>query len=254
MLAELGVPDKPFKLTLPAPALLGERMWSPERSATAYPSYERFVEDVVPILRRELELLAAAPAEEAATVVQIDDPHLCLFVDQQVRDKYVDAEAAAGFAVATTNELVAGFSKSEFELAVHLCRRAGGRVRGEVAFDGNIVRILHHINALDVAHITLECTTPEQVEELTALAELRPDLHIGFGCVSVQPGHIDSVQTIIGRVERLIEMARITPDRITLNPDCGFSPGIGARIDHDEVFIKLRNQSQAAQLLRAKHG
>ena len=43
--------------TVPAPALLGERMWDPERSKKAYPKREDFVRDCVPILHREVELL-----------------------------------------------------------------------------------------------------------------------------------------------------------------------------------------------------
>ncbi len=72
---------KRIKATLPAPALLGERMWDPQKSSKAYPTREDFVRDCVPILRREVELLR----DEGVSIVQIDDPHLCLFVDDQVR-------------------------------------------------------------------------------------------------------------------------------------------------------------------------
>ena len=41
------------KITLPAPALLGERLWDPERSRKAYPRREDFVRDCVDPLRRE---------------------------------------------------------------------------------------------------------------------------------------------------------------------------------------------------------
>ena len=41
-----------IKATLPAPALLGERMWDPVKSARAYPTRESFIRDCVPILRR----------------------------------------------------------------------------------------------------------------------------------------------------------------------------------------------------------
>src|SRR4051812_4290359 len=79
-----------IKATLPAPALLGERMWVAEKSRAAYPKREDFVRDCVPILRRELELLRDA----GATIVQVDDPHLCLFVDPDVRAQYPNADAA----------------------------------------------------------------------------------------------------------------------------------------------------------------
>src|SRR3954471_23883092 len=109
------------KSTLPSPALLGERMWTQEKSAKAYPKRDDFVRACVPILRRELELVRDAGAE----IAQIDDPHLCLFVDPEVRAKYSDPDAAAAFAVDMVNEVVSGVSG--IKLAVHLCRRAGGR-------------------------------------------------------------------------------------------------------------------------------
>src|SRR5687768_5217717 len=74
------ITKKMIKATLPAPALLGERMWDPEKSKKAYPNRDDFVRDCVPILRKELELLRDA----GATIVQIDDPHLCLVVDPAV--------------------------------------------------------------------------------------------------------------------------------------------------------------------------
>lgn len=48
-------------MTIPAPALLGERMWLEAQSSGAYATYEEFVDDCVPILRNEIELLLACP-------------------------------------------------------------------------------------------------------------------------------------------------------------------------------------------------
>src|SRR5439155_3363211 len=47
------ITKKMIKATLPAPALLGERMWHPEKSRRAYPNRDDFVRDCVPILRKE---------------------------------------------------------------------------------------------------------------------------------------------------------------------------------------------------------
>ena len=93
----------------------------PEKSAKAYPKREDFVRDCVPILRREVELLR----DEGVSIVQIDDPHLCLFVDPDVRRQYDDADKAADFAVDMDNQVVDGING--VKLAVHLCRRAGAR-------------------------------------------------------------------------------------------------------------------------------
>lgn len=66
------------------------------------------------------------------------------------------------------------------------------------------------------------------------MKELRDDFEIGFGCVSCEPGCIDSVDTIMTRVRALLA-AGVAPERVTLNPDCGFAPGMGAVVDPDEV-------------------
>ena len=235
------------KATLPAPALLGERMWDPERSIAAYPESDDFVRACVPILRREAELLIEAGVD----VVQIDDPHLCLFVDPQVCAQYDDGGARqAAFSVEMNNAVLDGLGSS-VRRAVHLCRRAGARVRGEACFAGSYEPILEYLNELEVDQLTMEFTSPG-AGEVAALRGLRPDLEIGLGCVGVHPGVVDSVDTIIERVEAALQV--VGAERIVLNPDCGFAPGSAARVDLDEVYLKLKNQTEAARLLRERHG
>src|SRR5688500_4607246 len=98
--------QRQIKASVPAPALLGERMWDRVASAMAYPKREDFVRDCVPILRREVELLR----DEGVSIIQVDDPHLCLFVDPAVRRQYDDPEKASDFAADMDNEVVAGIS------------------------------------------------------------------------------------------------------------------------------------------------
>jgi 5-methyltetrahydropteroyltriglutamate--homocysteine methyltransferase len=230
-----------IKATLPAPALLGERMWDAEKSKKAYPKRDDFVRDCVPILRKELELLRDA----GATIVQIDDPHLCLFVDPDVREQYDNADKAADFSVDMVNEVVEGFG--DLKLAVHLCRRAGARARGEHQHEGGYDPILSQLNRLKVNHLTMEFTAPG-AGDLSVLKKLRPDFEIGLGCVGTTPGKIDSADEIYGRVKKATEY--LEPQRITLNPDCGFAPGSAAKVSIDEVYQKLKNEVEAAHRLR----
>ena len=72
--------------------------------------------------------------------------------------------------------------------------------------------------------------------------------------MSCEPGCIDSVETIMQRVRALLADGGVSPDRVTLNPDCGFAPGMGATVDPDEVYTKLKNQGEAARLLREEFG
>jgi 5-methyltetrahydropteroyltriglutamate--homocysteine methyltransferase len=234
-----------IKATLPSPGLLGERMWDPEKSSKAYPTREDFVRDCVPILRREVDLLRA----EGVSIIQIDDPHLCLFVDPAVRSNYDDADKAADFDVDMVNQVVEG--AAGVRLAVHLCRRAGARVRGEAQFQGGYDPILPQLNRLRVHHLTMEFTAPG-AGDMAVFRKLREDFEIGLGCVSCHPGQIDSVEAIVARVEMALK--HLSPERITLNPDCGFAPGSAAVVSIDEVFQKLKNEVQAARRLRDIHG
>jgi 5-methyltetrahydropteroyltriglutamate--homocysteine methyltransferase len=149
--------------------------------------------------------------------------------------------------VDTVNALMHG-SKG-VKLAVHLCRRAGARVRGEARFQGSYEPIISQLNRLKAHHLTMEFTTPGS-GDVAVFQKLREDLEIGLGCVSVTPGQIDSAETIVARVKQAIEF--LAPERIVLNPDCGFAPGSGAAVSIDEAYRKLCNQVTAAQLLRAE--
>jgi len=237
------ITTRKIKATLPSPALLGERMWHPEKSKKAYPKRDDFVRDCVPILRRELELIHQAGAD----IAQIDDPHLCLFVDPQVRKQYNNADTAADFSVEMVNELVNGIRG--IKLAVHLCRRAGARVRGEAQFQGGYDPILPQLNRLKVHHLTMEFTAPG-AGDMAVFKKLREDFEIGLGCVSVAPGQVDSAETIVQRVRQALQF--LSPERITLNPDCGFAPGSGAVVSMDEAYQKLCNEVAAAKILRGE--
>ena len=235
--------SRQIKATLPAPALLGERMWDAEKSVKAYPNRDDFVRDCVPILQRELELIRAAGAD----IIQIDDPHLCLFVDPAVRAHYANADKAADFSVDTVNAVMQGGKGAT--LAVHLCRRAGARVRGEAQFKGGYEPIIDQLNRLKAHHLTMEFTTPGS-GDVAVFKKLRKDFEIGLGCVSVTPGQIDSAETIAARVKEATKF--LAPERIVLNPDCGFAPGSGAVVSIDEAYRKLCNEVKAAKLLRAE--
>jgi 5-methyltetrahydropteroyltriglutamate--homocysteine methyltransferase len=95
----------------------------------------------------------------------------------------------------------------------------------------------------------MEFTAPE-AGDMAVFRDLRQDLEIGLGCVDVTPGRIDSPETIAERVRKARKF--IAPDRITLNPDCGFAPGSGAVVSLDEAYKKLCNEVEAARMLRAE--
>ena len=135
----------------------------------------------------------------------------------------------------------------DVKLAVHLCRRAGARVRGEESHQGGYEPILKQLNRLKVHHLTMEFTAPG-AGDVSVFKHLRDDFEIGLGSCSCHPGQIDSPETIVSRIEHAIEY--LSPERITLNPDCGFAPGSAAKVSIDEVYQKLKHEVEAAKRLR----
>ena len=97
----------------------------------------------------------------------------------------------------------------------------------------------------------MEFTTPG-AGDMSVFRELPEHVEIGLGCVSCQPGQIDSADAIVERVEMALKY--LAPARITLNPDCGFAPGSAADVSLDEVYTKLKNEVAAAERLREKYG
>ena len=103
------------------------------------------------------------------------------------------------FAVDMDNQVVDGIKG--VKLAVHLCRRAGARARGEADHRGGYDPILKQLGRLKVDHITMEFTSPG-AGDMSVFKQLPEHVEIGLGCVSCQPGQIDSADTIVGASRR----------------------------------------------------
>ena len=78
--------ERAVKVALPSPYLIGQRMWDPNHSTVAYPTRDIFCEALVPVLREEL----LAVREIGVDLIQLDEPHLCVLVDPEVRATFDD--------------------------------------------------------------------------------------------------------------------------------------------------------------------
>src|SRR5262249_23147983 len=162
--------DRAVKICLPSPYLIGERMWDPAHSTAAYPTREAFCEALVPVLRQEL----MAIRDVGVDMIQLDEPHLCLLVDPEVRREFANP------ATDMLNEIVSGVEG--VTVAVHLCRRNWGR-RGWGAA-GGYEAILAHVRRLQVQQLMMEFSVPV-AGDVAVLKELPDSVRIGLGCVDV---------------------------------------------------------------------
>jgi 5-methyltetrahydropteroyltriglutamate--homocysteine methyltransferase len=231
--------ERHTKVCLPSPYLIGQRMWEPAHSQDAYPTREAFCEALVPVLRQEL----LAIRDVGVDVIQLDEPHLCVLVDPNVRAQFSDPEAEMRRAVDWINEIVGGVSG--VTLAVHLCRRNWGR-RGWGAA-GGYEAILPHIKRLKVEQLMLEFSIPV-AGDVAVLKDLPDNVKIGLGCVDVRFPEIDTPEQIVERVKKAL--AYVAAERITLSPDCGFAPAKDHAVPLEEAYVKLKHEALAAQRLR----
>ena len=77
------------------------------------------------------------------------------------------------------------------------------------------------------------------------------DKILGLGVVDHTDTHVETPGEIVARVEKAME--HVPVERLTLNPDCGFSPSSANPMDLDEAYLKLKALSRGAELLRDKY-
>ena len=234
--------DRMTKVCLPSPYLLGVRLWEKEWSSKAYATRDKFIDALVPILHDELVALQAT----GVSVVQIDEPHLCVLVDPKRRAEFENPQYEMDLAAAKINEVIHGVDG--VRLAMHLCRRNWGR-QGWGA-EGGYGPIVETMKKIKVDQYVMEFSIPA-AGDIAILKEMPEDSLIGLGSVECRFEHVDTPEEIMARVEEA--MKYVEPERLSLNPDCGFSPGRTAYAPLDEAYAKLKNEAEAARRLREKY-
>jgi 5-methyltetrahydropteroyltriglutamate--homocysteine methyltransferase len=102
---------------------------------------------------------------------------------------------------------------------------------------------------MHVQQFVLEYATP-RAGTLRALEALPAAAQIGFGAVNPRTAELESPERVASRVAQLTEF--IAPERIYLNPDCGFGTFADRPVGTpDMAFKKLCVLSQAAEILRS---
>ena len=231
-------------VAVPSPYTIGRRMWSAGHSTPAYPSREEFMEACVPIIRREIQGLVELGVE----AVQLDDPWLALLVDPDYRQRegITDLDHEIELSVRCANEAV-----EEIEgvlLSVHLCHAHFNRRH---LTRGSYDPIIEALGRMNVHRFAMELSTPD-AGGIEVLRRFPKDKVLGLGVIDHTDRHVETPKEVMDRVERAMEF--VPKERITLNPDCGFSPSSSNPMDFDEAYLKLTAMCRGAQLLRENHG
>ena len=231
--------DRMTKVCVPSPYLLGVRLWEQEFSSKAYATRDEFIDALVPILHNEL----LEVQKTGITIVQIDEPHLCVLVDPSYRDSFDEPLYEMDLAADKINEMLDGIEG--VQTALHLCRRNWGR--GGWGAAGAYDPIIETMKKINVDQYVMEFSIPV-AGDVAILRELPEDKLIGLGAVECRFEKVDTTEEIVGRVEEALKY--VAPERLSINPDCGFSPGLEGSMPLEEPYQKLKNEAAAAQRLR----
>ena len=230
-------------VTLPSPYILGWRMWSPDVSSGAYANREEFMAACAEILRREVENLVRAGVDH----IQFDEPWLLLLVDGEHRERMgiTDIEREIESCVGMINEVAR--SAGNTPTSVHMCHAHFARKRYG---DGGYEPIIDALGDINVDRFAMEFAAPES-HGVDVLARFPRTKVLGLGVVDQIDRNVETPGIVIDRVEAALK--HVPADRITLNPDCGFSPGAQNPMDIDEAYLKLKAIGTAAHELRRRH-
>jgi 5-methyltetrahydropteroyltriglutamate--homocysteine methyltransferase len=239
---------RPIKVTLPGPYLLTRAMYVPELTAASYPTKEHLADDVVALLRSELDDLC----HEEVDFVQLDEPVLSelAFAPGRTRTFMCAALAARKdpaeeleLAVSLINRVVHGFDG--LRLGVHVCRGNWSRDESTL-LRGTYRPLAPYLARLNVTQLVLEYATDRAGEFLSF-----GDKEVGLGVVNPRTDTIESSESIVSAVGNALSIYPAT--RIFLNPDCGFGTFSNRPVNNTDVATsKLRAMVAAAEILRTR--
>jgi methionine synthase II (cobalamin-independent) len=231
-----------IKMTLPAPSNFWVVSWKVGVSDQAYPSRSAMLQDVVNIIRHELQALI----EDGVNYIQLDAPFYGVFIDERyragLRQSGVDPDAALHEVVAADNAAFAGLNRDDVTIGLHICR---GNSRSRWLYEGGYDPIAETLLAgLDVDSFLLEYDSPRD-GDFSPLRFLPSKKTAVLGLVNTKAPDLESVDALRRRLD---EAARIVSlDQLALSPQCGFaSVAQGNLVTEDDQWRKLERVVQTA--------
>ena len=245
--------DRQVKVPIPGPYMLTRSGWFEGLSDKAYPSPDDLAKDVVALLREEIIALR----DNGCDFVQLDEPTLSQVVfGEETTETFMcaalpnrrDPTDELEMAVRLMNETLDGITG--IKTGVHVCRGNWSK-KEEVLLTGNYGPMLPYLVQMNIDQLVLECATP-RAGEMEVFKEYSNEKEIGLGVVNPRTDDIEPADQIVARVKELMQY--FDPDKIYLNPDCGFGTFAERNVNtHDMAARKMQVITDAAKILRAEY-
>lgn len=248
-----------IKATLPGPYLMTRSMWLAKLSKNAYDSKEHLGEDVIKILKKELDKLS----EIGVDVVQFDEPVLTevVFTEGQTRSfmcaalsERKDPTEELEFATRLIKEVVDYAKTKNIKVALHVCR-GNWSTDESILLSGPYTPLvpLFEESLPDVLVLEFSTTRAGEVSSLLNSEKIRNNCILGMGVINPRTEQVESAGEIIVKVEEALKW--LTKDKVWLNPDCGFATFANRPVNTFEIIEKkLIELNKAKSILRERYG
>ena len=134
---------------------------------------------------------------------------------------------------------------------IHVCRGNWSK-REDVLLTGDYEKLVPCFAAMNVDQYVLEYATP-RAGDVDVVGEALGAKEIGLGVVNPRTDEAEPVADIVAKAE--MALPYFAPERVWLNPDCGFACFASRGVNVADVATeKLRQIVAAARELRETHG
>jgi 5-methyltetrahydropteroyltriglutamate--homocysteine methyltransferase len=158
--------------------------------------------DLEKVMMAIADVLCEQMSDIDAEIIQVDEANVTGNPD--------DGPIAA----AAINRVLAGVRGTK---AVHLCF---GNYGGQRIQQGQYVKLVAFLNALQVDHLVLEMARRPS-DEINVLKDVDSRIGLGIGVIDIKDNEVESPDTIARRIQRAAEVLGV--ERIQyVHPDCGF--------------------------------
>ena len=252
------ITNSPVKATLPGPYLMTRSMWLPALSKKFYNSKEELGEDVIKILKQEIDNLVQAGVD----VIQFDEPVLTevVFSEGKTRSfmcaalsERKDPTEELKFATNLIKSVIDYIKEKDVLSSLHVCR--GNWSKDEsILLSGPYTPLVPLFEETSPDILALEFSTPRagELDSLLSSAKIKENSILALGVINPRTDIIESSQSIIEKTEEALKF--IPKEKIWLNPDCGFATFSNRPVSTFEIIEKKLEQLQIAKnALREKY-
>jgi 5-methyltetrahydropteroyltriglutamate--homocysteine methyltransferase len=223
------------KITIPAPSAIYGRPMPTPIDKTAYPTMDRFWDDLGEAYRKAVRGFADA----GCRYLQLDEVFIAMLCDpkyrQQMKDRGDDPEKLGPLYAKLINAAMSDIP-ADMTIAMHLCRgNYKSTFMGSGGYDAEADVLFNQTN---VHGYFMEYDT-ERAGGFEPLRLLPKGKTVVLGLVTTKSGKLESKDELKRRIDQAAKYADI--EQLCLSGQCGFaSTEEGNKLTEDEQWAKLR--------------